>query len=506
MIDRHRTTIVLGPPGTGKTTHLLERVSDALRSGVPPSEIAYLSFSQRAAREAVDRATAQFGLPSEALPYFRTLHSLAFRAVGASTTQIVRTSHIHELGNLLNLDVTGVMPWEDRSARVQATKADRALHMAQLARIRCVDLTEQWESDRDRLSYYYVDRLASALNTYKAQRGLYDFTDLLYEFHRRGACPPLHTLIIDEAQDLSTIQWACVERLARTAKEIWIAGDDDQAIYGWAGSDVDYFLRLEGREQILRQSYRVPISVQRVAGNVIDRISRRRPKAWAPRNEEGEVSHLAHPADLDLSTGQWLVLARNRYLLDEIAAVCRRHGYYYSYEFSPSISRSHLAAITTWEDIRSSRYVSADQLAQVLPLISPKKFSGGQRGKKALAALPAGVTLTVPQITTEYGLSTTDIWHVALDMLPPLVCDYVVAALKRGEKLKQEPRIRLSTIHAAKGAEADQVAVLSDMASRTYREGLRYPEAEARVWYVAVTRAKQRLVVVAPQTAKHYRL
>ena len=70
--------IVLGPPGTGKTTKLLNLVEQYMQSGVPPDRIGYFAFTRRAATEAIDRACAKFNLTKKELPYFRTLHSLAF--------------------------------------------------------------------------------------------------------------------------------------------------------------------------------------------------------------------------------------------------------------------------------------------------------------------------------------------------------------------------------------------------------------------------------------------
>ena len=74
---------IFGPPGTGKTTTLLNMVDKALADGVPSHQIAFLAFTRKAAHEARDRAAERFNLVAkDDLPYFRTLHSLAYRMVG----------------------------------------------------------------------------------------------------------------------------------------------------------------------------------------------------------------------------------------------------------------------------------------------------------------------------------------------------------------------------------------------------------------------------------------
>ena len=71
---------IFGPPGTGKTTTLLNMVDEALNGGTHPQQIAFLAFTRKAAHEARERAAFRFKLDMDSdLFYFRTLHSLSYK-------------------------------------------------------------------------------------------------------------------------------------------------------------------------------------------------------------------------------------------------------------------------------------------------------------------------------------------------------------------------------------------------------------------------------------------
>ena len=97
-------TIVLGPPGTGKTTTLLNKVDDYLKN-TDPDKVGYFAFTQKAAYEARDRAMKKFNLDEDDLPYFRTLHSLAFRRLGIKKENVMQRRHYQDFGKRVKEEI-----------------------------------------------------------------------------------------------------------------------------------------------------------------------------------------------------------------------------------------------------------------------------------------------------------------------------------------------------------------------------------------------------------------
>lgn len=148
---------------------------------------------------------------------------------------------------------------------------------------------------------------------------------MLEQFVKNNTTISFDVLFIDEAQDLSPLQWQMVRTLWSKAEKTYIAGDDDQAIFKWAGADVDHFIAL--REEVdfidtLDQSYRIPGGpIHELSQNIINRVDNRYEKPYMPRQEQGDLTHYSDVTQVDMSQGEWLVLSSANHFLDSIKRI-----------------------------------------------------------------------------------------------------------------------------------------------------------------------------------------
>jgi DNA helicase-2/ATP-dependent DNA helicase PcrA len=475
---------ILGPPGTGKTTKLLKYVQTFLKLGTPIEKIGYFAFTKKAATEAKERMLKlfpQYGYRD--LNHFQTLHSLAFNTLGMKKDNVMQPEHYEEIGRTIGVQVSVYRGGEEETGYIDSDS--EYFNLINIARIKNITPKDEYNTDlySDEIDYNLVEIIEAELKNYKSSFVLYDFTDMIEKFVSSELCPKFDVVFIDEAQDLSPIQWKMYDIIKKNTKIMILAGDDDQAIYGWAGADVKRFQDEPAKEKILPQSYRVPIRVQKVADSIISQIDTRIDKIWNPRNEEGECKEVYDLDEVDLTQGKWLVLARTNYRLIKMKPYLMERGIYFEYKERKSFSAKLWKAIRDFSKWTSGAQLTASEIKDIFDY-TKHEFDGEDH----------------KSYSCEYfNIDTSDTWYELFDADPEQVL-YIRQMLSNKEKLSEEARVKLSTIHSAKGGEADNVLLILDNTDKIRESIEKSPEKadeEHRVWYVGVTRTKQNLYIMA---------
>jgi DNA helicase-2/ATP-dependent DNA helicase PcrA len=295
--------LIVAGAGTGKTMTLAARVAHLLGSGGAPDRLLLLTFTRRAAREMLHRATTMSGHPGADRVWGGTFHAvgnrllrLHGRALGLSPEFTVLDQG--EAADLIGLlrDEAGVATTERRFARASTIAAitshtiNSATPLDEVVRARypwCVDDID----DIRAIVTAYVER--------KRRHHLLDFDDLLLFWRALATSPEtgprlaemFDHVLVDEYQDTNALQADILEGLrpAGTPRNITVVGDDAQSIYGFRAATVRNILefpeRFPGAAIVtLERNFRSTQPILDASNAVIAHASQRHPKAlWTDR-------------------------------------------------------------------------------------------------------------------------------------------------------------------------------------------------------------------------------
>jgi superfamily I DNA/RNA helicase len=464
---------VVGPPGTGKTRRLLNEVHKYVQQGTPLDQIGYFAFTRKAAGEARDRFLAKNEhLTKKDIKYFQTLHSLAFNNLGLKEENVMQEGNYKAIGETCGIQIK-YAAYETNNFNGIFSSNSEYLSLINLARVKQISTEQQFDLN-EHLTWITRGKLIAIekeINNYKQTHGLIDFTDMVQKFLDKGKPPQFKVIFVDEAQDLSLIQWSMIKKIEEETKcDVWIAGDDDQAIFGWAGADVNSFIKWPARNIALTKSERVPSLIQTKALNIIQRIYINRiPKDYLPRDIPGNIYQRYKINDIDMSKGDWLILTRTKSLWKPIPPFLKRKGLYFSTIEGNSMGKTLYEDIQTWNEFKQG--------------LAPPDIKR-QR---------------LEELTGETNFNINLSWDQAFKNVAVAKRDYMRAMLQNEEDLSKPPRIKVSTIHGAKGGEATNVVLFLNQTANTIKGAKKSQakqEEEFRVWYVAVTRTIENLYLI----------
>jgi len=470
-----KANLIFGPPGCGKTTEITRLVGRVVQSGVPESDICILSFTKAAAKEIADRADLRRSNVS-------TIHSLAFRLAGISKEQVIGAPELRQFADITGYEISGANP--DDADRMEIGDYYLALH--ELGRARMVSIGETYERFGNDGSMREFESFCRSYVEFKEAYGYVDFADMLERALLVPAQGFTH-LFVDEAQDLSALQWKLIEHWAGGVDQVYVAGDDDQAIYVWGGAEATGMLKFavdhSATVDTLSQSYRVPGAVHTVAEEIIANVKNRYPKKYLPTAGTGEVNKFDSPRTTPSPKhgDDCLILYRNHSLRNEIEETLIDAGVPYVVDSGrPGALHGPLARAYRSLCVAVAGYKRGEGLT-----IKGRELTNLIRHCPGVESyIKAG------DMSFAIGRRASEIIHGE-----PEIINYLArVAVNFGAGVI--PTVHMSTIHGSKGREAERVVLLNSMGERSMESMERDPDSEIRTFYVGATRSKHTLDIV----------
>jgi superfamily I DNA/RNA helicase len=472
--DTDDVVVYLAAAGAGKTTAIMDEMTELLKT-YRPDEIAFVTFTRKGVINGMERALqANPRLTVDDLVHFRTLHALCFRELGLGHESIITHSDIKEFNRFARCDVTLTGAFEKQ------TEDDKLLSRYDALRNGARrGVVADYTHDTERYT-----RLTKAYEVFKNTRGKVDFHDCLVKFCGRNKPVGVKVAFIDEAQDLTPLQWEVCRTAFSAAEKVRIAGDDFQSLFTYSGASPAAFISLSERydEIKLEKSYRIPKAVYRFAKGITQLITKKVDKDYAPAKDvEGFVEEisdrdvLVHRIQKDMDDNgitpyRWYLLFRNNCFIEEVIQLLEKRQIPYHTANGFCISKEHLVKIRRFYNYRT-QYT---------------------RNKE-----------TFLKFCDDYGIKDINDDFTESDLVPVgrrYACFAYVQAFgvdKLIEMADREPFLLLSTTHRVKGGEAGYAAVFLDC-TRSVAENIQSNiDEELRVLYVACTRAKLGLYLVS---------
>ena len=590
--------LVLAGPGSGKTFTVTRRILYLLERGVPPEQILVISFTREAA-QSMQRRFQEVSRTFQPVN-FGTFHSIFFHILQRSNA--LRSTKLLTNSEKKNLMIPILKKYRVKSDNDQSNDNLREDCAAILAAVSYYKNTLRILAAADKISAEWRPHFQSILDEYQLAVnacGKLDFDDMLSrcrqllledERMRKSWQERFRYILIDEFQDINPVQYEVISLLAGEHSHIFAVGDDDQAIYGFRGSEPECLKRFEreyrAERMLLDVNYRSHPQIVRASLAVIGENKNRFEKQLKPdpgreehggeervrmypfKDKESQYDYLIERLSkfhLENQTSaqrkECAVLFRTNSGMQGLAVRLRSEGIpfvmgermqsIYEHFIVKDVTAYLTLAAGEWnrESLlrivnKPSRYINREavgsspfSVSQLRDYYNMQEMQAGTRQKvmhhidiferqlKTMKKLSPGLAAVYVQKAVGYDKYLCRMaggdevkfkeWQELLEWLKAdagrfaSVAEWKAAqeehtkALEEGnnvrsgrEQLDMDAVIRLMTVHGAKGLEFDTV-IIADCNETVFPHGRLREEAEVeeerRVFYVAMTRAKENL-------------
>lgn len=511
--------VVLAGPGTGKTSTLIARHGFLVSKNISPQNIFVVTFTGKAAEEIRKRLGATAGDK----PWIGTFHSHCLRLLKRfneeaglpKTFKVLDPSGqqkaLREMGiewNQEDGDLLGMISrWKDALVTPEMAMAD-AHAKSNLTAKRAAEHYHQYEN-------------------HLAEKGNLDFSDLVIKglaIMRSSATvrdyirKTLPYALVDEFQDVNRVQVELLQAMAEAGTRIWAVGDDDQALYGWRGSNVYYTVNFDNyfagaAKYTLRTNYRCDPAILKAAtvliGNNKHRVRKdlvaarshganntirinvfkdeREEAEWIASTIEGYVTKGAKASDIGILLRTSSLTAHIQQAL-ELRKISMSLTGTQNFWDTPEVSAvcDLLVAVEKGDERPAYRYKGGADFVSTLQGLPPTK-----------TARAVGEFLAQRPPANSNG-ERIAVWSDAVEAVAALAVAFDSAAgfknhvstMSTMAAAQSTDGVSITTIHSSKGLEYKHVFIAGCEAGIMPHRKAEDLEEERRLFYVALTRSK----------------
>lgn len=549
---------ILGGPGCGKTTEILNIINNYFKGGMLPEQLLMVGFAKATVTNLQERCINELKFSEKEAESIKTIHKYCkdklpgYDVFSSQAKKEFKNKIKTDPDNWIMLDdpkytatdnEDDMATWteaEDKKFSTIHTLIGQSRHQLKNTVEEVLEFSDRTDNFqfskllRGEISYFYNNYLK-----FKKLNNLIDFEDMLEKaLVPNIEFPSYEVVMVDEVQDLSKLEWKVISKIGLKTKELFLVGDDDQSIFGWKGADPRIFLKWPcSSKKILGKTYRLPKKIYRLAQKIIREIpdNHRLGNKYECDNEEGDLTTINNLSELDYIIhpgSEAFFMARTwnncrlfvRYLKDR-GIIWEEKSKDDVRSFVSSVPKSVREVLKTWDMLKNGIGIRGPYIAKLADVLKPGLVKYGM--KQALTDknlwpkefTDKNVTYTYTEIQKQFRV-LADInkeWHEVFSFSTKRKVtkqrpnalfqddDDYNSYLKfswENDKTLSKSKIRVSTIHGLKGMESSTVILSNDwgyIGLQNYNSGIaRLEEEELRCCYVGVTRTKKSLVIFDP--------
>ena len=545
-LKNHKIIILIGVPGSGKTTAGVELIKMLLKEGFKLNEITFTTFSRSGIKSIKDKLKKE-GIDLSEAQYFKTLNSLTWGLVGLHKENELT---IKDQQNFFSSIKVPFNPSDkiDKNDYLIGNFYINFFEQTQKKHLKMITELTQKEFKEELKDYCFENKQYNIRESellyihgkfikWKQQNNKYTYSDSLIITYKDKIELPTKILFVDEAQDLNKLQIEIIKMWYNQLKKrennyIVIAGDDDQAIHIWNGADPKFLINLSKihKNLLLEKTYRLPEKISTLANLISFEISERVNKSIKTDKKGGKINYLRifRAENLNKIMKQdkkTFLLFRANYQKNAFAKLIMKYTYI-PFSFLGSKSKSKFTKkmcdiSNALNKLENNEKINFNELFYLLSIIPSKGIL--KRGVKSIKIENLPSSINKSQIIELYFLQKYKNYfkNNSFKEFIIRVMDYPkkskardynkeIRQLRENQAVKEwilknkriikyeikngsiEHKLILGTYHSSKGLEAENVIIALNTPSKV----LEINDEEKRVLYTAITRAKENLYLI----------